>query len=90
MAAALADPPELIAGDLLRLRGGAIADYIRRNHSVMALGEVLKSGVSMRQARRKIDVIEAIAGALEQLDLRIIPGASATEVRAVLRRGGRR
>jgi hypothetical protein len=91
VAAALTRRPDRVAGDLVRLRGAAIADYLQRNRGVLALGRVLDTGASVRRARQDVDAIAAIVGALDWLEVTVAAaGSDRTEVRALLRREGRR
>jgi hypothetical protein len=86
VAAALADPGERVAGDLLRVRGAAAAAALRRNREVLAVNDVLEKGGTLAASRFGFDALAAVAGALQELELRIVPEPGSTAVRLRLTR----
>lgn len=77
---------EPLRGDVLRLRGAPIADYLRRNDGSLTLGRVLDEGETLAQARRFVDGIATAIALIDTLELRVEPGPTSTRARLDLRR----
>ena len=80
---------ETLRGDVLRLHGAPIADYLRRNAGAITLGRVLDEGETIAQARRFVDGIATAIALIDTLELRIEPGPAHTRARLDLRRAPR-
>lgn len=80
---------ETLHGDVLRLHGAPIADYLRCNSGAITLGRVLDEGETLAQARRFVDGLAAAIALLDALELRIEPGPARTRARLDLRRAWR-
>ena len=76
-------------GDVVRLHGAPIADYLRRNAGPITLGRVLDEGETLVQARRFVDGIATAIALIDAFEVRIEPGTTRTRARLDVRRAQR-
>jgi hypothetical protein len=74
-------------GDLLVLRGEALAAALTTSRSVLALGRVLDEGEEPAAATRFLDVLALLVGAVRELTLRVDCDDDGTTLELTLERG---